>query len=61
MQSMSVTSKQQSAEPPEEDYDNEDLSKLDVPDIPAVIGKISLPLLQASLNIGWRWFVCKSR
>lgn len=45
MQSMSVTDKQPSVEPPEGDDDNEDLSKLDIPDIPVVMGMILLLLL----------------
>ncbi|KAL8760935.1 MAG: hypothetical protein Q9184_002903 [Pyrenodesmia sp. 2 TL-2023] len=37
MQSMSVTDKQPSVEPPEGDNEEEDLNGLDIPDIPAVI------------------------
>lgn len=53
MQSMSVTDKQPSVEPLEGDDDDEeeeDLDKLDVPDIPAVIGKLLMASLEASLN-----------
>ncbi|KAL9008216.1 MAG: hypothetical protein Q9173_006637 [Seirophora scorigena] len=38
MRSMSMTPKYQSVEPPEGDDEDEDLAKLDIPDIPPVIG-----------------------
>ncbi len=52
MQSMSVTDKQSSVEPLEGDDDDgeEDLNKLDVPDIPALIGKLLMASMEATLN-----------
>ncbi|KAL8653044.1 MAG: hypothetical protein Q9210_002332 [Variospora velana] len=50
MRSMSVTPKHQSVQPAEGDDEDEDLAKLDIPDIPTVIGKLLQPLKQASLN-----------
>lgn len=50
MRSMSMTPKYQSVEPPEGDDEDEDLAKMDIPDIPPVIGKLIQPLEQATLN-----------
>lgn len=50
MRSMSVTPKHQSVQPAEGDDEDEDLAKMDIPDIPTVIGKLLQPLKQASLN-----------